>query len=245
MKLITIILTINTHLTTVLSTIPNSLVIYLIFKTGIDEVNKYRWILAVRSVLEITTCAMLSLINMAVVQSPGEIYILELSFISATPKALSQVVFMFYNFLFIGNIFYLPVVFAFRYAYICNNRFCQRIFTVRGALICFSIASLLSALTTILNVAQFRLSQSSAFDNLFGHLHINVFSFATKATTSSGKTAIVCVIFVVFIAIIYGTIFFAAIKITLAQSRFPGSEKTKRLRKQLNIVMLIQVCVQY
>ncbi|VDM45263.1 unnamed protein product [Toxocara canis] len=58
------LLTINTHLTTVLCIAPNSLVICLILTTSHEEIREYRLILAVQSVLEVLTCTMLSLLDL-------------------------------------------------------------------------------------------------------------------------------------------------------------------------------------
>lgn len=64
MTLMEVILTVNTVLTSVLSVVPNTMVIVLACTTRVHEIRQYRWIIAAQSALEITTSVALSLLNL-------------------------------------------------------------------------------------------------------------------------------------------------------------------------------------
>lgn len=64
MNVLSVILTINTHLTFILSVIPNMALIYLSFTSRVPEIRGFRVIIAAQSITEILTAVEMSLTEM-------------------------------------------------------------------------------------------------------------------------------------------------------------------------------------
>ncbi|KHN88223.1 hypothetical protein Tcan_09425 [Toxocara canis] len=239
MKTFSTVNTINTHITTVLCIVPNALVIYLTFTTAITEIRRYRWILAVQSVIEILICAALSLIDMAMYETCDELYVIEMGIFADSYEIISSMLHTCYSFLLVSNIILLQLIFTFRYAMICSNHVLQEIFTVRGALICCIIGSFLSAFISVVGITQFRIDTSSAVNGLFGR-RVRVFALKRAGGPFPLGRAAGVIIVACLISVTYVIIILTAVRIWISQTRINSSEKTKRLRKQLVVVMLLQ-----
>uniref|UniRef100_A0A914S7S4 G-protein coupled receptors family 1 profile domain-containing protein n=1 Tax=Parascaris equorum TaxID=6256 RepID=A0A914S7S4_PAREQ len=224
--------TINTHLTTILCILPNLLVIYLTLTTTTTEIRRYRWMLAAQSLIEILICATLSLIVTAIYEANGELYIIEMGIFAASHKAISSALYMLYAFLLISNIILLQVIFTFRYSLICRYVF-SRSFN-------FVYASM-----NLLHFSHICDSWNFETANVLTHIHriklirFEHFDFQRRGVSFARIAGVVvasCVVTATYVIII-----FTAIKIWIVQTHINASEKTRRLRKQLVVVMLLQV----
>uniref|UniRef100_A0A0M3I6K8 G protein-coupled receptor n=1 Tax=Ascaris lumbricoides TaxID=6252 RepID=A0A0M3I6K8_ASCLU len=135
MTLMEAILTVNTALTSVLSVVPNTMVIVLACTTRVHEIRQYRWIIAAQSALEITTSVALSLLNLTLYNGRNGLLMFVCGAGVRHSIPLSVTIFAIYCVMVILGIFTHPLAFLYRYAYICSKERLKSLFTLRGAII--------------------------------------------------------------------------------------------------------------
>ncbi|KHN88221.1 hypothetical protein Tcan_09439 [Toxocara canis] len=242
MTAISVILTVNTHLTSVLCIVPNSLVIYFILTTSHTEIYAFRWILAVQSVLEVLTCVNLSLLDLGVLQYTKAVYFVEKGIWSLLRGSSPLIGWMLMTFLFVNNNFFVLFLFTFRYAYICNNYFLKRLFTIPGAFLVIGVVVMISVATGVASAFNATVDHYPEFDDIFEQNDLTVMTF------NKHPTGVGIAIAMVLGGIIVGTycvVFFTSTRIVRITKAAAVSEKTRRIQRQLTTVMLLQALLPF
>ncbi|VDM43386.1 unnamed protein product [Toxocara canis] len=251
MSLLGTVLVINTHLTSALSVLPNLFVIYLALTTGINEIPEYRFIIIVQAFNEILYSATLSIIEMGVIQSSNGYEILEMGALAKVNEYAGVALHTFYSFLYIFNLFLTPTLFIYRYAVICSHYRLRQLFRPAGVVLLAAISIPLSACAAISTAVISSVSRNKTTDALFGSDNILIITvpksvYDHNATSSapinykmfaSGLSAILLTV-LVFGG--YAIVFITSKRIFAQLNAARIVQKTRRLQKQLAIVMILQ-----
>ncbi|VDM46804.1 unnamed protein product [Toxocara canis] len=251
MSVLGTVLTINTHFTSALSVLPNLLVIYLALTTGINEIPEYRFIIIVQAFNEILNSVTLSIIDMGNTQSPDGYTIIEMGTLAKTNEFAGVAIQTFYSFLYIFNLFLVPILFIYRYAVICSSHRLRQLFRPAGVVVLAAISLPISAYTAVSSTAVSSASRNKTIDSLFGSNNILVIRvpnsiYATDAMSLPGvdykmfTSAISAIVLAVLVFGGYTIVFITSKRIFATLNGVRIVEKTRRLQKQLAIIMLLQ-----
>ncbi|KHN79348.1 hypothetical protein Tcan_04473 [Toxocara canis] len=239
------ILTINAQLTTILSVLPNLLVIFFGCTTKVLEIRQYGWIIAAQSTLEILFCGVLSLLDLELEGKKWCMLIYVRGLAARTSTMLCIVLFFGACGLTVITILLLPLVFLYRYESICSNETIKKLFTTRG-LITIAVSFSLFALVIVVGFW----SQSSLADDMANAgFSVNITKEAIIIALSYAETRTIrdilfdstySLLLIIAIIASYLIVIFCAIKIFRWLNTKQPVENKKEIQQKLNIVMLTQ-----
>ncbi|KHN79329.1 hypothetical protein Tcan_04456 [Toxocara canis] len=243
MSLMETILTANALITSVLSIVPNLMIIFLACTTKVAEIRQYRWIIASQSALEIAISTALAILNMTLYDDYNSM----LMFICGNGVRhsipFSVAIFSIYCIMLMLSIFTHPIAFLYRYAYICGKDRIKTLFTLRGTI---STSIFFTALSVVFVFALWQRTTIAVYDAIeFSQIEgtIVVISITYENYRSPHGMAIdlICtMLFLLVVVAAYVTVFYCTEKIFKKLGTSDMHAKTKSVQRQLNFVMLLQ-----